>query len=180
MRLSLLVLAPIALAIAGCAGVSVTAPPQSTAASCDAPPSGDTVIAINQVSMEHTLEPGDKILVAPGTPVVNDIVAFQPPASWTSDPVHYVKRVVGVKGDSIEVRDGNVFRNGTRLDEAFASGPTTTMESQARWVVGDDELFVLGDNRPASADSRVFGLVAVDNLIGVATMRCGPTPSPLR
>ena len=39
---------------------------------------------------------------------------------------------------------------------------------------------VLGDNRPASADSRVFGLVAVDNLIGVATMRCGPTPSPLR
>ena len=83
-------------------------------------------------------------------------------------------------GDSIEVRDGKVFRNGTRLDEPFASGPTTAMQDQARWVVGDGDLFVLGDNRPASADSRVFGLVPVDNLIGVATMRCGPTPSPLR
>ena len=160
--------------------MSANAPLESTAASCDAPGSGNTVIAIDQASMEHTLEPGDRILVGPGTPAVNDLVAMLPPASWSSDRVPFVKRVVGVVGDTIDIRDGGVFRNGSRVDEPFAIGPTTALGDQTRWVVSDGALFVLGDNRPASADSRAFGLVPVENVIGVATLRCGPTASPLR
>jgi signal peptidase I len=78
----------------------------------------------------------------------------------------FVKRVVGVAGDRLEFRSGAVYRNGTRLREPYANGPTdpgrdADVEVPARHV------FVLGDNRSQSCDSRVWGPLALRRVIGV-------------
>jgi signal peptidase I len=181
----------LSLALAGCVNVSINvgqsptptalSSPAATAAAanCDAPGAG-SILWLLQNSMEPTLEAGDMLLVVSGVPTLGDIVAFMPPAAWTMDPTPFVKRVIGLTDDAIEVRDGAVYRNGDELDEPYTAGPTTASPDQSRWTVAAGQLFVLGDNRQRSADSRVFGLIDVRDIIGIVTWRCGPTAAPLR
>lgn len=142
---------------------------------------------VQQKSMERTLEPTQYVLVDKLSPRWDDysrgdIVVFSPPTTWTSDPTPFIKRVIGLPGETVEIRDdGLVYVNGTALDEPYTfkndaglNEPTVASPDQSRWVVPAGELFVMGDHRQASADSRVFGPIPISNVIGRAFLRYWP------
>ncbi|MGA3057111.1 MAG: signal peptidase I [Candidatus Limnocylindrales bacterium] len=138
---------------------------------------------IMQVSMEHTLEPGQYVLVDKVSPNFSDykrgdIIVFEPPAGYSEDgqDIPFVKRVIGVGGDLVEVHDDAVWVNGVRLDEpyVFEGQPTTPLGNQSSWRIAKDQLFVLGDHRQASQDSRVFGPIPRSTVIGRAWLRYWP------
>ncbi|HYO44405.1 MAG TPA: signal peptidase I [Candidatus Limnocylindrales bacterium] len=142
---------------------------------------------VQQNSMERTLEPGQYVLVDKLTPRWDaygrgDIVVFNPPATWTPDPTPFIKRVIGLPGDTVEVKDdGRVYVNDVPLDEPYTykndagvNEPTEVSPDQTRWVIPAGQLFVMGDHRQKSADSRVFGPIAIDNVIGRAFLRYWP------
>lgn len=92
-----------------------------------------------------------------------DVVVFRPPRS---DDPDYVKRVIGVPGDVVSMHAGQVYINGERLEEPYLTNRDRyTMEPV---VVPPESVFVLGDNRPVSADSRGFGTVPWENIVGRA------------
>jgi len=142
---------------------------------------------VQQNSMERTLEPGQYVLVDKLTPHWDDysrgdVVVFNPPETWTSDPTPFIKRVIGLPGDTVEVRDdGRVYVNGVGLDETYTfkndqgvNEPTEVSPDQTSWVVPPGQLFVMGDHRQKSADSRVFGPINISNVIGRAFLRYWP------
>jgi signal peptidase I len=142
---------------------------------------------VQQNSMERTLEPGQYVLVDKLTPRWDaykrgDVVVFSPPSKWTTDPTPFIKRVIGVPGDKVEVReDGKVYVNGVALDEPYtfknAQGvnePTLPLSDTSSWVVPAGELFVMGDHRQKSADSRAFGPIPETQVIGRAFLRYWP------
>ncbi len=100
-----------------------------------------------------------------------DVVAFQHAAGGDAGQV-YVKRVIGVSGDSVAIVRGAVMVNGRRLAEPYVSlRDGASMRAQ---VVPADSLFVLGDNRGASDDSRAFGPVPRTSVIGRAAFVVWP------
>ena len=143
---------------------------------------------VQQRSMERTLEPEQYVLVDKITPRVDpfdrgDIVVFNPPASWAqADGTPFIKRVIGEGGDTIKIQDGQVLVNGTVITEDYVysevpGGPpqeTFAAPDKDSWVVPEGELFLMGDHRSDSADSRVFGPVEIDQIIGRAWLRYWP------
>ncbi len=141
---------------------------------------------VQQQSMERTLEPGQYVLVDKLTPRWTgynrgDIVVFNPPATWTEDSTPFIKRVIGEPGDTVEVGDdGLVYVNGIQLQETYTYAndrgihEPTTSPGRRRWVVPAGELFVMGDHRQASADSRLFGPIHESDVIGRAFLRYWP------
>ena len=137
---------------------------------------------VEQQSMQHTLEPDQYVLVDKLTPRFDDfkrgdIVIFDPPANWvggTSTP--YIKRIIGLPGDTVEVRDGLAHVNGVPLSEPYIYEGNTTEQTgpDSRWVIAPGSYFVMGDHRQDSADSRVFGPVPRDRIIGRAWLRYWP------
>jgi signal peptidase I len=119
-------------------------------------------------SMEPTLHSGEYLLVnklafhALGDPNRGDIVVFQ---AWGQDK-DFIKRIVGTPGDNIEIRDGCVHVNGTCIDEPYLDQPTT--DAVGPLTLGQDEYYVLGDNRGNSSDSRAYGPLPRDKIIGKA------------
>jgi signal peptidase I len=98
-----------------------------------------------------------------GEPARGDIVVFRFPAQPEKD---FIKRIIAVPGDSVEVRGGRVLLNGEVQDEPYIrDGASYDRPSQ---VVPSGQYFVLGDNRPNSSDSHVWGFVPADNLVGKA------------
>jgi signal peptidase I len=142
---------------------------------------------VKQMSMERTLEPGHYVLVDKLTPRfdayhLGDIVVFDPPESWSDGGTPFIKRVIGRAGDRVEILDdGTVAVNGTVIDEPYLfrtdpDGPTDPTEASgtSSWTVGDGQLFVMGDHRGNSIDSRVFGTIPVDQVVGRAWLRYWP------
>ncbi len=138
---------------------------------------------VEQMSMEHTLEPDQYVLVDKLTPRFDDysrgdVVVFQPPPAWVEGTAGtpFIKRVIGVPGDVIVVKDGQVWVNGTALVEPYTydNQPTTAQAEPATWTVGPGQLFVMGDHRAASADSRSFGPIEKSAVIGRAWLRYWP------
>ena len=142
---------------------------------------------VEQRSMETSLLPEQYVLVDKLTPrwapyERGDIVVFEPPESWASarrDP--FIKRVIGLPGDRIELEDGLVLVNGVELDEPYlfvrGGEPEPTEPSfngETRWLVPDGALFVMGDHRAASADSREFGPIEISTVLGRALLRYWP------
>ncbi len=89
-----------------------------------------------------------------------------------------IKRVIGKPGDTIEIRDGGVYRNGAPLDESAYLPAATATEihdlAYAKVTLADDQYFVCGDNRLVSMDSRNFGPVPLDSIIGEVLLRFYP------
>ena len=139
-------------------------------------------------SMQHTLEPEQYVLVDKLTPRFDaykrgDIVVFTPPDDWADgNGTPFIKRVIGMAGDTVEIRDdGLVYIDDVALDEPYIysadGGPsqaTTVPLEQARWTIAEGELFLMGDHRSNSADSRTFGPVETDQVIGRAWLRYWP------
>ncbi len=152
-------------------------------------------------SMVPTLQVGERVLVNRigsrfGDPSVGDILVFHPPAGAEASPpdqcgakpkpgaacdtptsgragVNFIKRVVGVPGDTIAVRDGRVIRNGKPTEEPFISdtcandaGAGCTFRNPI--TVPPDQYFMMGDNRGESDDSRFWGPVPKKWIIGNA------------
>lgn len=85
-----------------------------------------------------------------------------------------VKRVIGVEGDKVDIKDGSVYINDIKLEEPYAVGKTYPRELKFPITVGENELFVLGDHREVSSDSRSFGLVNFNRLEEKAIYRIFP------
>jgi signal peptidase I len=144
---------------------------------------------VQQESMQQTLEPEQYVLVDKLTPrwdpyKIGDIVVFKPPESWVASAGEpYIKRVIGVGGDTVEVRDGSVFVNGIKLVEPYvfqengAPQPTETFSGIDKWVIEDGQLFLMGDHRNNSSDSREGGPVPAADVIGRAWLRYWPIGS---
>jgi signal peptidase I len=108
-----------------------------------------------------------------GGPQRGDVVIFRAPPQPDTD---YIKRVIGLPGESILIRDGRVFVNGSMLQEPYVEFPADYSfpgDMQAV-TVPDRTYFVLGDNRPESFDSHTGWVVPVDNLVGRAWVRYWP------
>lgn len=113
-----------------------------------------------------------------GIPERGDIVVLNPPASANANKP-YIKRVIGVPGDMLEIRDDGVYIDGIRIDEPYIDGKPSPCSAN-RQFCGPIEIpagfvFVMGDNRTNSEDSRYFGLVPIDNIIGRAWITYWPT-----
>ena len=100
-----------------------------------------------------------------GLPTSGDIIVFRPPINESQN---FVKRIIGLPGDRVQiVRDGTVFVNGLPQDEPYViEDPSDPPQQPGEWVVPEDSYFVLGDNRAQSADSRDWGTVPRDHIIG--------------
>jgi len=143
---------------------------------------------VQQTSMERTLLADQYVLVDKLTPrwaeyKRGDIVVFDPPETWTTGgtAVPFIKRVIGVAGDTVELRDGKVWVNDVKLNEAYiyeVNGIPQRTDAQANgvteWLVGDGQLLVMGDHRENSADSRSFGPIEIRHVIGRAWLRYWP------
>ena len=141
-------------------------------------------------SMEPTLEVGDRVLVNKLGYDVDDvrrghIVVFSRPDDWTTGDIEdLIKRVVGLPGETISARDGQVFVNGEPIDEPWLApedaGVTQFLESSGcvpACTIGPDEVFVLGDNRDNSSASNMFGPIDFDFVVGRAFIRVWPIGS---
>ncbi|TVR69119.1 MAG: signal peptidase I [Sphaerobacteraceae bacterium] len=108
-------------------------------------------------------------------PQRGDIVVFTPPGSG-SDP--YIKRIIGLPGETVDIRDGSVWVNDMMLEENYVSSSTSWRGgNQSAIVIPEDEFFVLGDNRENSSDSRSFGTVPKDDIIGKSWVAYWPPGS---
>ena len=132
-------------------------------------------IRVEGSSMEPSLHDGEMVVVNRlayrwSAPSRGDIVVFRFPL----DPSRrFIKRVIGLPGDSLEARDGLMYVNGTALDEPYiAAAP----RYDGAWLVQADELFVLGDNRNNSSDSQNWGPLPMAEVIGKAVLVYWPLP----
>jgi len=133
-------------------------------------------IRVDGASMEPTLVTGEYVIVSRisyrlGSPQRNDIIVFHFPRDPKEE---YIKRVIGLPGDQIEVRNGVVYVNGQALDETYLR---VKMDYSGTWMVPADQLFVLGDNRNNSSDSHDWGTVPMDYVVGKAILVYWPPPS---
>ncbi|MEA2974415.1 MAG: signal peptidase [Actinomycetota bacterium] len=93
----------------------------------------------------------------------------------TPSTEEYIKRVIGLPGDRVEGRDGRVYVNDRELVEPYLpQGPTTRDFEPVE--LGADQLWVMGDNRENSSDSRVFGPITEDTIVGRAFVKVWPVP----
>jgi signal peptidase I len=101
-----------------------------------------------------------------------DVVVFRYPGDPSKN---YIKRVVGIPGDRIEIFRGEVLVNGNRLEEPYVIKQYRDERSMSELTVPEDEYFVLGDHRNLSSDSRDFGVVEREAIFGKAVFAYWPT-----
>jgi signal peptidase I len=124
---------------------------------------------IHQVSMRPTLEEGDRVLISRLTyhfrdPARGDVIVFHSPMDSTED---LVKRIVAIPGDRVAVTEGKLYVNGEAQTEPYLLEQRTN-DGLLEMEIPDGYVFVLGDNRNNSTDSRVFGAIPRDFIIGSA------------
>jgi len=119
-----------------------------------------------------------------GEPKRGDVVIFKAPASepCSADECEYIKRVIGLPGDRVMVKDGNVYLNGEKLDQSFL--PENVYSSEGEYakegvevIVPEGQYLCFGDNRPNSRDGREFGPIERKLIIGKAFLKYWPLNS---
>jgi signal peptidase I len=150
---------------------------------------------IHQISMEPNLHEGQRVIVSRLESLLSPLLAktvyaadkdhamllrprrgqvivFNPLDGGT---IPLIKRVIGVPGDTLEIAKGAVWVNGKRLEEPYVHSLSTSCSRYCGpMTLGSDMYFVMGDNRPNSQDSRSFGPVTGDRVIGRVIMRYWP------
>lgn len=133
-------------------------------------------------SMENTLDDGDQLIVDKLTyrfhdPERFDIIVF--PFRY-KDNTYYIKRIIGLPGETVQIVDGEIYINGELLEESYGREVMQDAGLAAEPItLGDDEYFVLGDNRNYSSDSRdpSVALIHRKEIIGRAWLRIWPLNS---
>ncbi len=141
-----------------------------------------TTYSVDGLSMDPTFEEGDRVIVNKFIYDIadverDDIVVFD-----SHNDAAYVKRIIGVPGDNVEMRDRVVYVNGEPIEEDYVvhQGETYmdnfTLESLGveEETIPEGQYLVLGDNRPISRDSRDFGLITEEDIIGEVQLRFWP------
>jgi signal peptidase I len=145
---------------------------------------------IPSASMVPTLNEGDRVLVNKLAYRAHDVhrgdvIVFDRPeeaANGDDEIKDLIKRVVAIEGDTIELHEGDVYINGERIEEPYLNddAPTSpdtggcTNSGDDRWELPEDTVFVMGDNRTNSSDSRCFGPIAEDTIVGRAVVKLLP------
>ncbi len=125
---------------------------------------------VEQYSMEPTLLPRDRVLVDKffyrlRQPRHGDVIVLRYPLNPQRN---YIKRIVGLPGDVLETRDGKLYVNGQRMSEPYING--TPQGNYGPFTVPEDSVFVMGDNRNNSEDSRAFGPLKKKFIVGQALL----------
>jgi signal peptidase I len=134
---------------------------------------------IPSASMDPTLKVHDRVLVNKLSYHLHsvhrgDIIVFKaPPEERTPQIKDLVKRVIGLPGDTIEARDGQIYINDRLLKEPYLPKGTRS-DDLPRQVIPAGSYFMMGDNRSASSDSRVFGPIKRSTIIGRAFVKMWP------
>ena len=133
-------------------------------------------IRIDGSSMEPNLHHDEFVIVSKvnyriGEPERGDVVVFDFPRNITEE---YIKRIIGLPGEKIKIEDGQVYVNGEALMEPYLKVEPLY---EGEWLVQEDELFVLGDNRNNSSDSHNWGMVPLENVVGEALLVYWPPSS---
>jgi signal peptidase I len=133
-------------------------------------------IRIDGSSMEPNLHHGEFVIVSKlnyrfGSPERGDVVVFDFPRNITQE---YIKRVIGLPGDQVQIKEGKIYINDALLSEPYLEAEPNY---EGRWEVPENTYFVLGDNRNNSSDSHNWGMVPVENLVGEALLIYWPPSS---
>ncbi len=139
-------------------------------------------------SMEATLVEDDRVLVNKLSTTANrgDVMVFKREVVNPNDPEDLIKRVIGLEGETVEARDGSIFIDGKMLQEPYVEDGAATFGPV--WTEGcaneqgdgnsctipEGQLFMMGDNRQNSRDSRFFGPITRDQLVGRAFLKVWP------
>lgn len=130
-------------------------------------------------SMEPTLQINDHLMIEKVSyhlqkPERGDIVVFNPTDALKQENYHqaFIKRIIGLPGDTVEVKGGHVYINGKVITEDYIK--EVPKYNYGPQIVPDDQYLVLGDNRNNSYDSHLWGFVPRENLIGKAFVRFWP------
>jgi signal peptidase I len=133
--------------------------------------------AILGQSMEPNYHENQRLLVDKVSPLLfgyqrGDVVVVRSPIQ----DIELIKRLIGKPGDVIELRDNQVYVNGVLLDEPYLppNAQSGLYFDTNRWTLGEDQYFIMGDNRSFSQDSRAFGPVPADHIIGRALLLYWP------
>jgi len=132
-------------------------------------------IRVDGESMVPTLASGEYVIVNRltyrlGSPQRGDIIVFHFPRDPKEE---YIKRIIGLPGDEVEVKNGQVYINEQPLDETYLD---VKMDYIGTWRIPAGQLFVLGDNRNNSSDSHDWGTVPMDYVVGKAILIYWPPP----
>ncbi len=150
-------------------------------------------VRVEGYSMIPTLNNGEYILISrisylTGNYQRGDIIVFRPPM-YPDIPVwqrffglpgfddqyeDYIKRIIGLPGETVKIANGNVYINGVKLEEPYIEA---SPDYSSTWTVPAGELFVLGDNRNNSADSHAWGFLPKKNILGKALVVYWPFSS---
>jgi len=143
--------------------------------------SGNSMLP-NFVDKEFLLT--EKISYYIGDPQRGDVVIFKAPSteSCSAEECEYIKRIIGIPGDKVMIKDGEVYLNGELLDQTFLPSGVKTeeedyMKEGMEVTVPDGQYLCFGDNREHSRDSRAFGPIKKETIVGKALLKYWPISS---
>ncbi|PIT98533.1 MAG: signal peptidase I [Candidatus Andersenbacteria bacterium CG10_big_fil_rev_8_21_14_0_10_54_11] len=137
---------------------------------------------VRGASMEPNFSDGEYLVVDElsyylRTPQRGEVVVFRYPNNPSQ---FFIKRIVGLPGETVQIADGQIVMKNDRYPDGVVLDESRYLPEQIRTggrlsvVLGDDEYFVLGDNRPASSDSRTWGVLPAEDIVGRAWVRAFP------
>ena len=133
--------------------------------------------SVNGYSMEPSFQDEQQLLINKVVyylhePERGDVIIFHPPPPYNSETTPFIKRIIALPGDIIEIKNGAVYVNGLKLDEPYIKEPPAYNFQQKK--IPENEYFVLGDNRNSASDSHNGWTVPRQNIIGKAWLSIWP------